>query len=155
MKARSILLPLSLGIALGGIALDAALPALGQDGGLKASSRGEQGIDPSFAAGWLNYERDRLGFERYHWRDATGFLPSQRMQWSYTFGQSGSLGMSFMSGRDFESSPIYGAEARQYGLFGRYSLAPDWSLSAETTLTRDPINSLTRQEYRIGLRRQF
>jgi hypothetical protein len=134
--------------------LGAALSAGAQDG-LKLYSRGEQGIDPSFASGWLNPERDRIGFQRYHWRDAIGFTPTQRMQWSYAFGQNGSLGMSVMSGRDFESAPIYGSETRQYGLFGRYSLAPDWSLSAETTLTRDPNNSLLRQEYRIGIRRQF
>ena len=58
-------------------------------------------------------------------------------------------------GRDFDSSPIYGAETRQYGLFGRYSLAPDWSLIGEATSSRDPVNSLTRQEFRFGLRRQF
>jgi len=32
--------------------------------------------------------------------------PTQRMQWSYAFGQNGSLGMSVMSGRDFESAPL-------------------------------------------------
>ena len=130
-----------------------ALPALAQDG-LRLPARPEPGLDPSYAAGWLNPERDRVGFAGYHWRDTTGFAPSQRMQWSYPFGRS-SLGMSVANGRDFDASPIYGAETRQYGLFGRYSLAPDWSLSAETTVSRDPINSLLRQEFRFGLRRDF
>jgi hypothetical protein len=136
------------------IAFGMALPALGQDG-LRLPARGEPGLNPSFAAGWLNPERDRVGFERYHWRDAIGFAPTQRMQWSYAVGQRSSLGMSVANGRDFDSSPIFGAETRQYGLFGRYSLAPDWSLNAETTVSRDPINSLVRQEFRFGLRRQF
>jgi hypothetical protein len=136
------------------LALGIALPAMAQDG-LKLPARGEQGIDPSFAGGWLSPERDRLGVPRYYWRDSIGFAPSQRMQWSYAVGQYGSLGMSVASGRDFESAPIYGQETRQYGLFGRYSLAPDWSLSAETTVSRDPVNSLLRQDIRIGLRRQF
>ncbi len=131
-----------------------ALPALAQDG-LKLPTRAEPGLDPSFAAGWLNPARDRIGLAAYHWRDTTGFAPSQRMQWSYPFGRNSSLGMSVASGRDFDAAPIYGAETRQYGLFGRYSLAPDWSLSAEGTVSRDPINSLLRQEFRFGLRRDF
>jgi hypothetical protein len=135
-------------------ALATALPALGEEG-LKLPARAEPGLDPSFAAGWLNPERDRLGFERFHWRDAIGFTPTQRMQWSYPVGQHSSLGMSVVSGRDFDASPIYGAETRQYSLFGRYSLAQDWSLNAETSVSRDPVNSLLRQEFRLGLRRQF
>ena len=131
-----------------------ALPALGQEG-LKLPSRAEPGLNPSFAAGWLGPERERAGFERYHWRDAAGFAPAQRMQWSYLFGRNTSLGMSVVNGRDFDAAPIYGLETRRFGLFGRYSLAPDWSLVGETTVSRDPVNSLLRQEYRIGLRRQF
>jgi hypothetical protein len=134
--------------------LATALPALGQEG-LKLPARGEPGLDPSFAAGWLNPGRDRAGFERFHWRDAIGFTPTQRMQWSYAVGQNSSLGMSVVNGRDFDTSPIYGAETRQYSLFGQYSLAQDWSLNAETSVSRDPVNSLLRQEFRFGLRRQF
>ena len=146
MRARTL--------ALFGCIACTALPALGQDG-LKLPYRAEPGLDPSFAAGWLSPERERAGFQRYHWRDATGFTPTQRMQWSYSFSQNSSLGMSWASGRDFDSAPVYGMETRQYGFFGRYSLAPDWSLVGETTVSRDPVNSLLRQEYRIGLRRQF
>jgi hypothetical protein len=130
-----------------------ALPALGQE--LKVPPRAaEPGLDPSFAAGWLSPERERAGFQPYHWRDATGFTATQRMQWSYPFGRS-SFGMSVVNGRDFDAAPVYGLETRQYGFFGRYSLAPDWSLVGEATTSRDPVNSLARQEYRIGLRRQF
>jgi hypothetical protein len=62
--------------------------------------------------------------------------------------------MSVASGRDFYSEPMYGAEARQYGLIGRYSLAPEWSLSAET-VSRDPGALFRLQDLRFGLRRQF
>jgi hypothetical protein len=127
--------------------------AFGQDG-LKVPTRGEPGLDPSLASGWLSPERDRLG-SRYYWRDAAGFSEGQRMQWSYNLGRNYSLGMSVANGRDFDSSPIYGAETRQYGLFGRYTLAPDWALIGEATSSRDPVNSLSRQEFRFGLRRQF
>lgn len=133
----------------------ASIPMLasGQEG-LRVPARAEPGLDPSLAAGWLNAERDSVG-SRYYWRDATGFTAGQRMQWSYNLGQSYSLGMSVVSGRDFDSSPIYGTETRQYGFFGRYSLAPAWSLVGEATASRDPVNSLNRQEFRLGLRRQF
>jgi len=127
--------------------------ALAQEG-LRMPARGEPGLDPSLATGWLSPERDRLG-SRYYWRDAAGFNAGQRMQWSYNLGRNYSLGMSVANGRDFDSSPIYGAETRQYGFFGRYSLAPDWSLVGEATSSRDPVTSLNRQELRFGLRRQF
>ncbi len=146
MRPR-ILLPLLYAL------LGAALPAAAQDG-LRLPARPETGIDPSYAPGWFNPARERYGFAQYHWRDSTGFAPTQRMHWSYDLGARSSLGMSMTSGRDFNSDPVYGAEARQYGLIGRYSLAPDWSLSAET-MTRDPATVLRIQDFRIGLRRQF
>lgn len=131
-----------------------ALPAFSQDG-LRVPLRADgSGIDPSFAAGWLSPERERRGFAPHHWRDAVGFTPTTQAQWSYAFGPQTSLGMSVASGRDFDTAPIFGIESRKYGLFGRYSLAQDWSVSAET-ISREP-NSLFRlQDFRIGLRRQF
>jgi hypothetical protein len=124
------------------------------DDGLKLTYRGAgSGLDPSFAPTWLNPERDRLGFASYHWRDAIGFSPTARMQWAYPMGHS-SVGMSVASGKDFDAAPVYGVDTRQYGLFGRYSLAPDWSLSAET-VSRDPTVLFRLQDLRIGIRRQF
>ena len=132
-----------------------AAPAQAEDG-LRLDSRGStgSGIDPTFAPGWLNPQRDRLGFSSYHWRDAVGFTASGRMQLAYPMSGQASLGMSVASGKDYDSAPVYGLESRQYGLFGRYSLAPDWSLSAEA-LSRDPNTLLRLQDFRIGLRRQF
>jgi hypothetical protein len=139
-------------VALLGLA-GAAFPALAQEG-LRPPARPGAGLDPSYAGGWLSPERDRLGFTPYHWRDSIGFAPNQRVQWSYALGARSSLGMSVTNGRDFITEPIYGAEARQYGLVGRYSLAPDWSLSAET-VARDPGTLFRLQDFRIGVRRQF
>lgn len=134
-----------------------AVPAGAQDG-LRIDGRSATpGLDPSLAAGWLGprFELgERFGFARYHWRDAIGFTPTQRLHWSYDFGARGSLGMSVSSGRDFLAEPVYGAEARQYGLVGRYTLAPDWSLSAET-VGREPGTLFRLNDFRIGLRRQF
>src|SRR5213082_2875767 len=81
------------------VGLLAAVPAFGQSG-LRLPERGEPGLDPSFARGWLAPEYDRFGFAAYQWRDAYGFAPIPRMQWSYAFGERGSLSMSLASGRD-------------------------------------------------------
>jgi hypothetical protein len=109
------------------------------------------GIDPSFAAGWLSPQRS---FGPSHWRDAVGFAATTRAQWSYSFLPRTSLGLSMASGRDFDTAPIYGVETRQYGFIGRYSLAADWSLSAET-VSREANTLFRPQDFRIGLRRQF
>lgn len=144
VRAATRTLALAAGIA-------ATFPALAEDG-LRVTYR-DSGIDPSFAPSWLNPERERLGFATFHWRDSIGFAPTARMQWAYPVGRS-SLGMSVASGKDYDGAPAVGVDARQYGFFGRYSLAPDWSLSAET-FSRDP-NALFRlQDLRIGVRRQF
>lgn len=136
------------------LCLTAAGTPASADDGLKLTYRaGGSGIDPSFAPTWLNPERDRLGFASYHWRDSIGFSPTARVQWAYPVGQS-SVGMSVASGKDFDAATAYGIETRQYGFFGRYSLAPDWSLSAET-VSRDPTVLFRLQDLRVGIRRQF
>ncbi len=134
-----------------------AFSAAAQDG-LRTTGRSGSGIDPNLAGGWLSPRWDnpggRFGYSQYHWRDAIGFAPTSRMQWSYAFGQQGSVGMSVASGRDFAAEPVYGADARQYGLVGRYSLAPDWSVSADT-VSREPGSLFRLNDFRIGLRRSF
>jgi hypothetical protein len=140
-------MPALLFLALLGI----VLPAFPEEG-LRLPARADgSGIDPSLAAGWLSPQRS---FTRYHWRDAVGFAPTTRAQVSYSFLPRASLGLSIASGRDFDTAPIFGAETRQYGFFGRYWLAADWSLSAET-VSREPNTLFRPQDFRIGLRRQF
>ena len=126
------------------VALAAALPAFAQSG-LRLPERGEPGLDPSFARGWLAPGYDNFGFARYQWREATGFTPGARMNWSYSFSGRGSLGMSVVNGRDLEQD-------RQLSLFGRYWLSPDWALSAE--MLREP-GGLRPQDFRIGVQRRF
>jgi hypothetical protein len=134
-------------------ALGFAFPALSQDGIRPPMRADGSGLDPSFAGGWFSPDGVR-NFAPYHWRDAVGFAPTTKAQWSYSLAPHASLGLSMASGRDFDTAPIFGTETRQYGFFGRYSLASDWSVSAET-MSREP-NSLFRlQDFRIGLRRQF
>jgi hypothetical protein len=136
MKARSALLLLVL----------FAAQALGQSG-LRLPLQGEPGLDPTFARGWLAPDYDRFGFALHNWREAVGFAPGQRMLWSYTFNDRGSLGM-------WMGNSAYLDEQRQVSLYGRYSLTPDWALSAET-LSRDPSGLLRLQDFRIGVQRRF
>ena len=127
-------------------ALAAAFPAFAQSG-LRPPERGEPGLDPSFARGWLAPDFDRFGFASPNWKDASGFAPSQRMNWSYTFGNRHSLGMSLGAAREFEYE-------RQLSLFGRYWFAADWAVSAET-ISRDASGLLRLQDFRIGVQRRF
>lgn len=106
--------------------------AFGQSG-LRLPQRGEPGLDPGFARGWLAPDYDRLGF-------------AHRMHWSYSLSDRGSLGMSMVNAREFEE--------RQLSFYGRYSLTADWALSAET-LSRDPSGLFRLQDFRIGVQRRF
>jgi hypothetical protein len=124
-----------------------ALPAHAQSG-LRLPQHGE-GLDPSFARGWLAPEYDHFGFAVYRWRDNTGLAPAPRMHWSYAFGERYSLGMSLGNSRELEE------QHRQFSLFGRYSLSPDWALSAETRTGRDAAGVLRLQDIRIGVQRRF
>jgi hypothetical protein len=136
-----------LSLALGA-ALSAAIPAYAQSG-LRVPQRGESGLDPALARGGLAVvDPDRVGFATHSWREAVGLAPSSRMQLSYSFGDRGSLGMSYISGRESEY------DARQYSLFGRYWFAHDWAVSAEA-LSRDTPGLLRLNDFRIGFQRRF
>lgn len=126
-------------------ALATALPALAQSG-LRVPQRGETGLDPAFARGWLAPDFDRFGFASTHWKDVVGFTPSQRMDWSYTFGNRHSLGLSLGGVREYEYE-------RQVSLFGRYWFAADWAVSAEA-ISREN-SGLRLQDLRIGVQRSF
>lgn len=127
----------------------AAAPAYPQSG-LKLPERGEPGLDPTFAKGWLAPEYDRFGFAAWHWRDAAyGFAPGTRMQWSYAIGNRANLSMSLANnGRDADIEP------RPMSVFGRYSLSADWALSAESA-SRDATGLFRLQDLRIGVQRRF
>ena len=123
----------------------AALPAHGQSG-LRVPERGEPGLDPALARGWLAPDYDRFGFAAWRWKEA-GFGAPSRMHWSYALSERGSLGMSRGYGGELE-------DQRQYSLFGSYSLSPEWAVSAET-LGRDANGLFRLQDIRIGVQRRF
>jgi hypothetical protein len=126
----------------------AALPALAQSG-LKMPERGEPGLDPTFAKGWLAPEYDRFGFAAYQWRDVYGFASSPRMQWSYPIGQRANLSMSVAnSGREAD------IDHRPMSLYGRYWFSSDWAVSAESA-SRDTTGLFRLQDLRIGVQRRF
>jgi hypothetical protein len=120
-------------------ALLGAVPAFAQ-AGLRLPERGEPGLDPGFARGWLAPEYDRFGFAAYHWRP--------RAEWSYPAADRGNLGLSLSSRRDSEFDP------RPMSLFGRYWFSQDWAVSAES-LSRDASGLFRLQDFRIGVQRRF
>ena len=136
MKARTALL----------LAFLFAGQALAQSG-LRLPTTGEPGLDPTYARGWLAPDYDRFGTALHNWREAVGFAPGQRMQWTYTLSDRSSLGMGMQNSRDLE-------DQRQLSLYGRYSLTQDWALSAES-MSRDPSGLLRLQDFRIGVQRRF
>lgn len=136
MKASSALLMLCF----------CATQALAQSG-LRLPQQVEPGLDPTFARGWLAPDYDRFGFALNNWREAVGFAPGQRMQWSYTLSDGSSLGLSL-------GQSAYVDENRQVSVYGRYSLTSDWAVSAET-LSRDASGLLRLQDFRIGVQRRF
>src|SRR5215213_4182365 len=115
--------------------------------GLRLPTSGEPGLDPTYARGWLAADYDRFGTALHNWREAVGFAPGQRMQWTYTLSDRSSLGMGMQNSRELE-------DQRQLSLYGRYSLTQDWALSAES-LSRDPGGLLRLQDFRIGVQRRF
>jgi hypothetical protein len=104
--------------------------------GIYLPKRGEPGLDPAFARGWLASDYDLSGFS------------SQRPQWSYSFGGRSSLGMALNNGRDLDP------DGRQMSVFGRYWLNPSWGFSAET-LSQEPGGLLRLQDLRFGVQRRF
>jgi hypothetical protein len=126
----------------------AAAPAVLAQSGVRVPERGEPGLDPSFARGWLAPDYDRFGFAYYapyQWREAAGFTPGSRMRWSYDFGGRGSLGMGLANG-------MYLEQDRQVSLFGGYLFSPSWSLNAE--MSRDTAG-IRPPDFRIGVQRRF
>ena len=121
-------------------ALLSAFPAFGESG-LRLPERGEPGLDPGFARGWLAPEYDRLGFaSSYHWRP--------RSEWSAAAVDRGNLGLSLASRRDTDF------DQRPMSVFGRYWFSQDWAVSAES-LSRDTTGLFRLQDFRIGLQRRF
>ena len=116
--------------------------------GLRVPERGEPGLDPGFARGWLAPDFDRFGFASYSWKESLGFAATRRMNWSYAFGERADLGMTLGSARDFEY------DQRQLSIYGRYWFAPDWAVSAESA-SRDATGLFRLQDLRIGVQRRF
>jgi len=117
--------------------------------GLRLPDRGGEGLDPTFARGWLAPDFDRFGFAtRQSWKDAVAFAPSQRMNWSYAVGERGAISMTLGgTTREFEHE-------RQMSLYGRYWVSPDWAVSAES-LSRDASGLMRFNDFRIGIQRRF
>ena len=137
MTARPLLL----------IALFCAGQACAQSG-LRLPPHGEPGLDPTMARGWLSPDYDRFGSALHNWREAVGFAPGQRMNWSYTTMAGSMVGM-WMNNNNSSLD-----ENRQMSLYGRYSLNPDWALTGET-LGRDASGLFRLQDFRIGVQRRF
>ncbi len=123
--------------------------AFGQ--GLRVPDRYGAGLDPTYARGWLAPDFDRFGFatapQSTAWKDAIGFAPSQRMNWSYAVGERGSVSMSYGSARELDFD-------RNVSVYGRYWISPDWAVSAES-MSRDAGGLIRFNDFRIGIQRRF
>src|SRR5262245_17298053 len=113
-----------------------AASVFGQDG-LYLPPRDVPGLDPSLARSWQSPD---YSLQR--------FTTGQRPNWSYSFSERGSLGMSLYNSRELD------LDSRQMSLYGRYSLGSSWGLSAETQL-RDPGSMPRLQDFRFGVQRRF
>jgi len=131
------------------VAAALAFSATAHGQGLRLPERGGAGLDPTFARGWLAPDFDRFGFATPHaaWKDAIGFAPSHRMNWSYAVGERGTFSMSLGSARELELD-------RPMSLYGRYWISPDWAVSAES-LSRDAGGLIRFNDFRIGIQRRF
>jgi hypothetical protein len=111
------------------------------------------GIDPAYAPAWLAPQPYRYSYPGPHWKEAIAFAPSRSLQWSYSFGASGSLGLAWWNGPEASYAP-WGLEGSHFRLFGRYSFGPDWAVSAEAG-GRDAAGGFRLNDFRIGLRHRF
>jgi len=145
MQARSLVIAALLAASAGAASAQS----------LRPPQRPEPGLDPAFARGWLAPSYDPYGFANLHWKDAIGFAPSSRLDWSYALSKRGSVGMSYSSAPyasgNYDPASLDG---QRYGFSGRYALTPDWSVSAEA-LSRDPGGLFRPQDFRIGFQRRF
>ena len=131
------------------ITLLLAATAVQAQSGLRVPQRGEPGLDPAYARGWLAPDFDRFGFAR-QWREHFRLGGGRGPDWGLRIGGRNGLSLSLEGGKELD----YSAEERRLSLFGRYSFGEDWAVSAET-MSRDASGLLRLQDFRIGVQRQF
>lgn len=132
------------------LALVFAATAVQAQSGLRLQERGEPGLDPAYARGWLAPDFDRFGFARQEWRESFGIDASRGSDWGLRLGKRTGLSLSLEAGRELD----YDEERRRLSLFGRYTFGEDWAVSAET-MSRDASGLLRLQDFRIGVQRRF
>jgi YaiO family outer membrane protein len=83
--------------------------------------------------------------------------PAHRLQWSYTWNDRDTLGISASRGREVENvvpAGLLTTDVRNLSVFGRYWFAPDWAVVADAGRQQQG-NLYRRDGFRLGLRHQF
>lgn len=95
----------------------------------------------------------RLDLSFYSGNQTAGIaVPGRRLQWSYLFGQRGSIGLALASG--YESDSGASADTRNLTVFSRYWITPAWAFSAEA-VAHEPGSFQPRHLFRFGLHHRF
>ncbi|HTS54581.1 MAG TPA: hypothetical protein VMH26_15000 [Burkholderiales bacterium] len=90
--------------------------------------------------------------------DGGATATSHRLQFNYFYSSQSSVGLSYTTGRSFDSAvPLYGmtpAESSNVGLVGEHWFSPSWGINYNALLEDRGVDGL-KPEIRLGLRLRF
>jgi YaiO family outer membrane protein len=100
----------------------------------------------------------RGGYTVYaHWTEGSSAGSAHRFELSYAYGQRNTIGLSYTTGRDVESTLLPAgaalADVRDLALSGRHWLSPNWALTYDVSQEQSPL--FRRQGLRLGVSRTF
>ena len=139
--------------------------AAGDRGGLGLTALPPVGVGPNVGAdlGIVTFERfwDRYrgAYTVSSGRAEGGALAtSHRLQFSYFYSERNSVGLSYTTGRNFDTTvPLYGMtpmESSNVGVVGEHWFSPTWAINYNALLEDRGVAGL-KPEIRVGLRLRF
>ena len=139
--------------------------AAGDRGGLGLTALPPVGLGPNVGAdlGIVTFERfwDRYrgAYTVSSGRAEGGALAtSHRLQFSYFYSERNSVGLSYTTGRNFDTTvPLYGmtpVESSNVGVVGEHWFSPTWAINYNALLEDRGVAGL-KPEIRVGLRLRF
>ena len=139
--------------------------AAGDRGGLGLTALPPVGVGPNVGAdlGIVTFERF---WDRYRGAytvssgraDGGALATSHRLQFSYFYSERNSVGLSYTTGRNFDTTvPLYGMtpmESSNVGVVGEHWFSPTWAINYNALLEDRGVAGL-KPEIRVGLRLRF